>query len=128
MRSVQLNTLEKPKKNTGPKDPNKKHISKYWFVLLALVIVNAIVITFVLRWLYGTLVDFEATTPRRAIEGYFAELASGERDGLMRDAHFEPDGQSGWDDYFAQISERFGGVRADAVSWRQTMAAKLAEG
>lgn len=106
----------------------KRRVSKYWFVLLALLIVNAIIITIVLNWLYGTLADYETHTPRQAILGYFTQLSEDDREAIMATASFVPDEQNSWDDYFEVLDKRFGDVQPDNVTWRQTISADLVEG
>ena len=83
--------------------------------MIALALVLALVIGVVLFLLYGALENYEKTTPRAAINGYFEALAAGDYEDLKASSGFTPDEMNTWDNYFAQVKSRFTGVPAEYV-------------
>lgn len=117
--------LETTRRTKRPQ-PKKKR-SKYWIGLLVFAIILAIAISLVLTWLYRTLEDYEKHTPQRALNQYFSQLAAGEYEQLKPYSGFTPGADGDWDAYFAILTQRFG-TSPDALSFRRTAAAGLAEG
>lgn len=90
--------------------PERKKRSKYPIVLLVLVLVNAILIALALRWLYATLLEFEAGTPATAIHRYFQRLHADDFEIINAESGFVPNSANTWEDYDAYLKRLYATV------------------
>ncbi|MDL2254565.1 hypothetical protein LJC49_10980 [Ruminococcaceae bacterium OttesenSCG-928-I18] len=80
----------------------------YRRAMLALFVLLCIFVAITLALLWRVLTNYEAHTPRAALDHYFSLLDSRDYDAIKQDADFTPSDWNTWDDYFAYLESTFG--------------------
>ena len=89
------------------KTPKKTKWHGYRRAMLALFVLLCIVVAVVLALLWRTLTEYEAHTPRAALDHYFLNLSEKEYSTIQQDADFVPTTLNSWEDYFAFLNTTF---------------------
>ena len=90
------------------KRTHKKKKSGYRKGMLAFFLTLCVVVGLLLVLLWQILARYETTTPRAALDGYFALLSSRNYDQIRLQADFTPSELNSWDDYFLFLNHTFG--------------------
>lgn len=106
---------------TVPQEDAKKagKISGFGKFLLVFALVLVLAVAGIWAYLWQVLVRFESTTPRAALDYYFAQLEAGDTEWLRAGADFTPDDLNSWDDYLRWVEEHFGGHSAAQLRYQQ---------
>ena len=101
-----------------------KHKNQYAFLFILGGCFLALLcgVTGFLVWLWGSLEDYELTTPQAALRRYAACMAAGDEDAIYEMSGFVPDAFNDREDYFAYLKSRFSG------DWSSATFSKTASG